>query len=239
MTGRKVCPCVDCGVDVDVHKGHPPLVVRCPEHKEARKKVRIRAAQARYVQKRRSLGQSSRTRYSGNCAWAPCGNPFTGMNKNQRFCSRSCASKHVCILKATRIYHRPCEGCGTPMEVHPSHRYPRCPPCKEGHKKRLYERHLASRRNVKRIDLGEAPYEDYVVVGPTWCSRPTSYGWRVTAKHKSNSNRREMSLAHYNLSVKLGRRVRDREWIVFLDDDVDNCEPENLVLETEKKKEVA
>jgi hypothetical protein len=48
-----------------------------------------------------------------------------------------------------------------------------------------------------------------------------------------------MSLAHYNLSVKLGRRVQDREEVAFLDGDVDNCAPENLILKDEKKKEVA
>ena len=103
----------------------------------------------------------------------------------------------------------------------------------------MKERHQITRRNVRRVELGKAPYKDYIVVGPVWCSRSESYGWRVTAKHKSNSNRREMSLAHYNLSVKLGRRVPDREEIVFFDGDVDNCDPINLLLKTEKKKEVA
>lgn len=218
MTDRKVCPCIDCGEDVEVHKRHSLSKVRCPPHRQAH-------FEGAYY----------------DCVCLLCSTEFKGRRPETKLCSHKCALKYNVQKLRGKTILRECVDCGVEIEVSwalPLDRV-RCEKHRKEHRETMKERHRITRRNVKRIELGQAPYEDYIVVGPVWCSQPGSYGWRVTAKHKSNSNRREMSLVHYNLSVKLGRRVQDREGIVFLDGNVDNCDPLNLLLETEKKKEVA
>lgn len=236
MAKTKVCPCVDCGDDVEVHIYHSRTQVRCPEHRKAARKRSQRDANRRWKAKKKP----QRKMFPGLCEG--CGDFFKSPLEETRFCSKTCANTHVAAIKAVRKYHKPCIACGVEVEVHPSVRVDRvrCPKHKAEHKAKLKRRYRISRKNAKKVEPGKAPYEDYVVVGPTWSSQPDAYGWRVTAKHKSNSNRREMSLAHYRMSVKLGRRVQDREEITFLDGNVDNCLPENLALAAEhQKKEVA
>lgn len=247
MGATKICPCVDCGIELEVHKKHALSKVRCPTHREAyfasrseHRKRQQQAAEKRYREKLKREGRKKRKPVH-QCLCTLCGTSFKGRRPETKLCSPECVVAHNRNSLVDKLIIRKCVGCPTEVEVSwsvPSDRV-RCGSCRETHRLKMKDRHRASRRNAKRVELGQVPYEDYVVVGPVWCSYSESYGWRVVAKHKSNSNRREMSLAHYNLSVKLGRRVQDREEVIFLDDDVDNCAPENLILKAEKKKEVA
>lgn len=245
MADTKIVSCIDCGVDVEVHKKHGLSNARCPTHREAyfeskkeHRKEKRRAAGKRYREKLKREGRNS-TSY--DCVCLMCGTEFKGRRPKAKLCSPKCTVDHNVQKLEGRTLLLECVDCGAKVEMPwstPRYRV-RCETHRETHRERMKKRHQITRKNVKRIELGESPYEDYIVVGPVWCSQPGNYGWRVTAKHLSNPNRREMSLAHYNLSVKLGRRVQDREGIVFLDGDVDNCDSLNLLLETENKKEVA
>lgn len=225
MSDTKVCPCVSCGIPSEVHK------------KAALDRVFCSSCKAK---KNKENSKKYRTWYTITCEY--CGAEKKSTRKNQRFCSRSCASlSRAQELKETLV-PKPCLDCGVLVKVPKKlqSRYVRCPTHKAIYKEKMAARHVASQRGYRRIENGEAPYEDYVVRGPVWSSRQSSYGWRVEVRHKSNSNRRDMSLAHYNLSVKLGRRVQDREELVFLDGDIDNCDPSNLELkENLKKSDVA
>ena len=247
MTGRKVCPCIDCGADVDVHKKHPLSKVRCPPHREAyfdsrkeHRRQKQKEAEQRYRARLKKEGRR-RSSTSYDCTCEVCGKDFKGRRPETKLCSSECVLDHTRQKLDGKTVLRKCVGCHVELEVPWSVAIDRirCVDCRETHRILMKARHRLTRKNYKTIELGEAPYEDYVVVGPVWSSQTESYGWRITARHKSNSNKREMSLAHYNLSVKLGRRVMDREGVVFLDGDIDNCTPENIALSTEKKKEVA
>jgi len=137
------------------------------------------------------------------------------------------------------LFSKSCVDCGADVQVVASTHTSkvRCPHHKKEHLDKLKSRQRVSRINSNKIDAGEHPYENYVVKAPTWSSR--TMNWMVTVLHKSNSNKRYMTLARYRLSTKLGRRVRDKEDIVFLDGNPDNCSKDNLSLELSRGVEVA
>lgn len=235
MSGVKVSnkcnkPCVACGVAVSVGSRTSNSRVLCEPHKKERRREANRRAQRRYQDKRLAKGLTALPQHERKKTCLSCDTVFTTVSRTTRCCSRSCASSLAEKSKSSRVYTKPCVDCGAAVSVASSTQNARCPKDKKAYQDRQKDRAATSRRNAKKVEYGKGPYKSYAVYGPTWATREGKYGWRVIARHRGCSSTREMSLAHYTLSVALGRRVRDQEDIVFIDGNVDNCSLENLRL---------
>lgn len=247
-----VRPCVDCGIPVSRTLAVTDDKVRCDTHRAERRREQRLAVQRNFYKKNKDVilekrEEKKQRKIPVELTCEVCGSKFLRVPREgrslPRSCSRSCSVKLGLAKREPRpTKTHPCVDCGAEVPIIAiafRASEVRCEAHKAEYKEKMRVRRNVSKRNKSRVELGESPYEDYVIVGPTWLSAAGSYGWRVTAKHRRNSSKREMSLAHYRMSVKEGRRLRDAEDITFLDGDIDNCDISNLQLVSNKKKEIA
>lgn len=156
-----------------------------------------------------------------------CGKPTPSRkNGSPRFyCSRSCAFKYV-RARAHSKHPRNCIDCGKEFFAAASSRKQRCDSCRDIHVANYHKLAMESRKSSRRVSSGEGPYVDYLVFGPVFKLGK----WYVTLAHKGNSFSREMTLAHYKLSVALNRRLLGTELVGHKDGNPLNTDPSNLEL---------
>lgn len=147
-------------------------------------------------------------------------------NGSPRFyCSRKCAFNYVRAQSHSK-HARNCIDCGAEFLANASSRRQRCDKCRVVHTEKYYQLAAESRKSSRRVSSGEGPYADYLVFGPVFKLGK----WYVTLAHKGNSFSREMTLAHYKLSVASNRRLLGTEPIGYKDGNPLNTDPSNLEL---------
>lgn len=203
---KREFPCCTCGVAVLVARNVSPTHVHCEEH--------------------RSMHSNARKRTCINCS-----KEFTYRKRDQSYCSKMCAIKHVGHSNSEETRECKCIGCGASIKVlrATTHKRTRCEECR-----RLYrnKRNQVQRLRQKQIHApAQPPYAFHML---TYMDYDFESGtWLVSMIHTGSKATKQIPLAQYNLEVKLGRLLRDGEESVdWINGNKEDCAPSNLRLKS-------
>lgn len=203
---KREFPCCTCGVAVLVARNVSPTHVHCEEH--------------------RSVHSSTRKRPCLNC-----GNEFAYRKRDQSYCSRLCAIKHIGQSNSDETRDCTCVGCGKPIKVlrATTHKRTRCDECRRLHRNK---RNQVQRLRQKQIHApAQPPYAFHMLTYMDFDF--DSQTWLVSMIHTGSKAAKQIPLAKYNLEVKLGRLLRDGEEVVeWINGNKEDCSPSNLRLKS-------
>lgn len=161
-----------------------------------------------------------------NCKQCGKLTPSRVCGQSRSYCSKECAFKYV-FGQSRKSVTRSCTDCGAAF-ITPAYtsNKKKCDSCRKIRDSKYELNRRASRKSARNTKNAEAPFDNFVVVGPVFKNGL----WYVTLAHKGASYKREMTLAHYRLSVLTGNRLMGTEPIMHKDGDLLNDADSNLEL---------